>query len=276
MKYRNIFTSLLLSFGILCIYCATGFFYLEDMPNEYDKAIEQLEYQLGYTELYSTKNDTYTQEMSVGEEPHEIRTVYLTFDDGPSARTEEILDILKEFDVKATFFIVCSDKKGAQETLKRISDEGHTLGVHSASHSYKEIYRSVDSFLADFETCYNYIEEAVGTAPSIFRFPGGSINSYNKSVYKDIINEMGRRGFTYFDWNVSSDDAVGKPSEDSIYNNVIKGCSKHTSSVVLMHDSAPKKYTVAALKRIIPELLEQGYTFGRLDENVTPTVFKIE
>ena len=87
---------------------------------------------------------------------------------------------------------------------------------------------------------------------------------------------MGRRGFTYFDWNVSSEDATKNCDEDSIYNNVVKGCSRHTNSVVLMHDSRPKKDTVAALKRIIPELLEQGYTFGKLDENVTPTVFKIE
>ena len=240
----------------------------------YNKTIEKLEYQLNYCNLYS--NNLYdTLEIAVTES-NEPQTVYLTFDDGPSQRTEEILDILKEYDTKATFFIVCNDKDSAKQTVKRIYDEGHTLGVHSASHSYKEIYKSVDSFLADFEICYNYITEITGEAPSIFRFPGGSINNYNKAVYKDIINEMGRRGFTYFDWNVSSDDATKDSSEDKIYSKVVNGCSDRTSSVVLLHDSASKKDTVSALKRIIPYLLEHGFIFEKLDENVKPTVFRVD
>ena len=276
MKYRNFVIILFMITGIICICCVTGFFSVEDKQDEYSKVIRQLEYQLGYSEMYSTQNIPDTKEMSKTEHDVEIRTVYLTFDDGPSERTMEILYILKEYDIKATFFVVSNNGEKHSETLKRIYDEGHNIGVHSDSHSYKEIYKSVDSFLEDFETCYRYIETTTGTAPSIFRFPGGSINNYNKDVCKDIIDEMGRRGFTYFDWNVSSEDATKNCDEDSIYNNVVKGCSRHTNSVVLMHDSRPKKDTVAALKRIIPELLEQGYTFGKLDENVTPTVFKIE
>ena len=275
MKHKNYIVTLFLLTGIFCIYFATGFFWTEDVPNEYEKTIEQLEYQLGYSEIYNTAEINNGLEMTFTGEVAEIRTVYLTFDDGPSERTDEILDILKEYDIKATFFVV-SSSENSRKTLKRIYDEGHTIGVHSATHSYKEIYKDVDSFLSDFEVCYSYIEDTTGTAPEIFRFPGGSINSYNKTVYKDIIDEMGRRGFTYFDWNVSSEDATKNCSEDSIYNNVIKGCSRYINSVVLMHDSKPKKDTVSALKRIIPTLLEQGYTFGKLDENVTPTVFKIE
>ena len=138
------------------------------------------------------------------------------------------------------------------------------------------IYKIFDNFLKDFELCLEYIKDITGETPSIFRFPGGSVNSYNKNICKELIDEMTRRGFTYFDWNVSSDDAVKGYTEDSIYNNVINGCKKHTSSVVLMHDSTPKKATVSALKRIIPKLLSEGYTFDTLDADAQPTVFKIE
>lgn len=262
--------------AVFCIYSCTGFYTIEESDSQYEKAIEQLEYQLGYTEIYNSRNSRPAVEISAKSNDNEIHTVYLTFDDGPSQRTNEILDILDEYDIKATFFIISGNNSADRDILKRIHSEGHTIGVHSASHSYREIYSSVDSFLADFETCYNFIEDTTGVAPQIFRFPGGSVNSYNKNVCRDIIDEMGRRGFTYFDWNVSSDDATKHSDEDSIYTKVMSGCEGRNASVVLMHDSAPKKDTVAALKRIVPDLLEQGYIFDRLDENVHPTVFKIE
>ncbi|MBP1553067.1 MAG: polysaccharide deacetylase [Oscillospiraceae bacterium] len=262
--------------ALFCIHSCTGFYTLEDCPNEYEKAIAQLQYQIGYTGLYHSRSADNLKEMSAVNNDGDIHTVYLTFDDGPSQRTVEILDLLQEHNIKATFFIVSGNCTADRDIIKRIYDEGHTIGVHSASHSYKEIYSSVDAFLKDFEICYDYIENITGEAPVIFRFPGGSINNYNKKICKELINEMGRRGFTYFDWNVSSDDATKHSDEGSIYSKVMKGCKGRTSAVVLMHDSAPKKDTVAALKRIIPELLEQGFVFDRLSENVQPTVFKIE
>ena len=276
MKRRDITISLFLVIAAVCTFLSTGFFTTEDLPNEYDRTIEQLEYQLGYPQIYDTSILLSETETVASETEPSIHTVYLTFDDGPSARTEEILDILKEYNIKATFFVIYNDRDSAKETLKRAYDEGHTIGVHSASHSYKEIYKDVNSYIADFEICYNYITDITGETPSIFRFPGGSINSYNKAVYKDIIIEMERRGFTYFDWNVSSDDATKDSSEDKIFSKVVNGCTGRSSSVVLMHDSAPKKDTVSALKRIIPYLLEQGYVFDKLNENVKPTVFRID
>ena len=276
MKHKFAFSTVMLSIGILCIYLCSTYFFIEDIPNEYEKTMEQFEYQLGYVNMYNSSNSFNTREIAATETDSDVKTVYLTFDDGPSKRTEEILDILKEYDIKATFFIISSTSDQNRDIVKRIYSEGHTIGVHSASHSYKEIYKSVESFMNDFEICYNYIEETTGEAPSVFRFPGGSVNNYNKNICKDIVDEMGRRGFTYFDWNVSSDDATKNPSEESIYTKVIEGCKKHKNSVVLMHDSAYKKDTVAALKKIIPYLIEQGYIFDKLSENVQPTVFKIE
>ncbi|MBE6895093.1 MAG: polysaccharide deacetylase [Ruminococcaceae bacterium] len=263
------------SFAVIFVFAIGGYFYTEK-PSEYQKAIKKIEYQLGYRDVYATKNDFTHTDMAVQTAEMETKTVYLTFDDGPSPRTLEILDILKEYNIKATFFILSDEKETSKDIVKRIYNEGHTIGVHSASHSYEKIYKSVDHFLNDFEICFNYIKDIIGEAPNIFRFPGGSVNSYNKNICKDLVDEMTRRGFIYFDWNVSSDDAVKGYTEESIYNNIINGCKSRKVSVVLMHDSAPKKATVAALKKAIPELISQGYVFDRLDETAQPTVFKIE
>lgn len=260
--------------ALITISSAGGYFYMEEETSEYEKAISRIEYQLGYSEVYSAKNSKTAKEVQTVSS--DSKTVYLTFDDGPSPRTLEILDILKEYNIKATFFVLSDEKESSKEIVKKIYDEGHAIGVHSASHNYETIYKSVDHFLKDFEICFEYIKDIIGEAPGIFRFPGGSVNSYNKDICKELTDEMIRRGFTYFDWNVSSDDAVKGYTEESIYNNVINGCKKHSTSVVLMHDSSPKKATVAALKRIIPELIEQGYTFDRLDESAQPTIFRID
>lgn len=271
---RYIFASFYIVAAVcLCIYAEKNFL---QPVSQYKQTIEKLEYQLGYTEVYSSKVPLYNSVEAANNTDSEKKVVYLTFDDGPSGRTEEILDILKEYNIKATFFIIYNQNEYARELVKRTYDEGHTIGVHSTTHSYKEIYKSVDAFLKDFKTCFDYIEEITGQPPSIFRFPGGSVNSYNKAVRKDIAAEMQRRGFVYFDWNVCSDDATGSYSEESIYQKVVEGCRERNSSVVLMHDSARKAETVAALKRIIPKLLEEGYSFKALDENVNPVVFRME
>lgn len=274
---KKFFTGIIyLTVALACINGISGYFYIEDEPNEYEKTINMFEYQLGYQSVYITHPQNEPAVEISADTIEKGKIVYLTFDDGPSQRTTEILDILKKYDIKATFFVLYNDSSQAREIIKRAYDEGHTIGVHSTSHSYKEIYKSVDSFLSDFEICFNYINEITGDLPSIFRFPGGSVNNYNKNVRKDIVKELSRRGFTYFDWNVSGEDATNSYTEESIYNDVVMGCKGRTSSVVLLHDSSTKKETVAALERIIPDLLEQGYIFRPLDENVKPTVFKIE
>ena len=260
--------------AITFISAVGGYFYIEEEPQEYEKAINKIEYQLNYSEVYAVNKHNMEKEVTTSSD--NTKTVYLTFDDGPSPRTLEILDILREYNIKATFFILSDEKENSREIVKQIYDEGHAIGVHSASHNYETIYKSISHFLDDFKICFEYIKDITGESPSIFRFPGGSVNSYNKGICKELTDEMIRRGFTYFDWNVSSDDAVKGYTEESIYNNVINGCQKHDKSVVLMHDSAPKKATVAALKRIIPELIEQGYTFDILDETAQPTIFRID
>lgn len=271
---KGIFLYLLIATAF--VFTAGGYFYVEEVPSEYEKAMAQIKYQFGYSNVYAVNRNSTNGEKAVQSDADRAKTVYLTFDDGPSARTLEILDILKKHNIKATFFVISDEKETSREIVKKIYDEGHSIGVHSASHSYETIYKSVEHFLKDFEQCLEYIKDITGEVPSIFRFPGGSVNNYNKKICKELTDEMVRRGFTYFDWNVSSDDAVKGYTEESIYSNVMNGCKNHSVSVVLMHDSAPKKATVAALERIIPDLLEQGYTFDRLDETAQPTVFRIE
>ena len=203
----------------------------------------------------------------------EPKTVYLTFDDGPSPRTAEILDVLKQEDVKATFFIIGREGEREKDLMKRIVDEGHTLGIHTYSHVYTSIYTSVEAYLDDFYQTYQLIQDTTGVKPEIFRFPGGSLNSYNRQDYQEIIAEMTRRGFTYYDWNASSGDASAKPTAASVYSNTVQSSKNKDRIILLMHDSIGKTCTVAALPQIIEYYKSQGYKFERITNDVTPIIF---
>ncbi len=202
-------------------------------------------------------------------------TIYLTFDDGPSDRTTEILEILDRYDIKATFFFSGGNGEKEQEIMKQVADAGHAIGVHSISHDYEKIYASVESYLDDFYETYMSIYNATGVKPQIFRFPGGSINNYNRFTYMQIIAEMTRRGFVYYDWNVSGEDAVRGADWTSIYNNIISGIQSNTAdrAIVLLHDSQSKEATVLVLEDVIERLSEDGYKFDKLDNTVNPATF---
>lgn len=224
-----------------------------------------------YTKLYP---DLYV-ENPPAEYKEDSGTIYLTFDDGPSDRTPEILDILKSYDIKATFFFNAGDDEKSQEIMKRVAEEGHAIGVHSMSHDYNKIYDSVESYLDDFYATYTSVYNATGVKPQIFRFPGGSVNNYNRFTYMQIIAEMTRRGFVYYDWNVSGEDAVKGADWTSIYNNILNNIPDDGSgrAIVLLHDAQDKSHTVNVLTDIIDELLADGYKFDKLDNSVKPTTF---
>lgn len=199
--------------------------------------------------------------------------IYLTFDDGPSARTDEVLNILKNENVKATFFIVGRSGAASRDRLRAIANAGHTLGMHSWSHDYKTIYGSVEAFLTDMYEVFKLIRDETGTAPTYYRFPGGSTNSYDYGIYKDIIAEMLRRGFIPCDWNMSAQDATKTPLPASqIVSNVLSA-GNVARGVVLMHDSKPRTTTVEALPELIATLRSRGYTFAALTPDVKPVVF---
>lgn len=194
------------------------------------------------------------------------KIAYLTFDDGPSEQTSIVLDILKEEGIHATFFLIGEEITAEREEIvKRMVAEGHTIGLHTYCHDYDTIYRSVEDFLADYEKLYKRVYEVTGMKPAIFRFPGGSTNRYAKAVIGTIKTEMERRGFQFYDWNVSAEDMVGTPTRYSIRSNIFKDVFRYNEPVILMHDSAANQLTVSMLKDIIGEIRKGGYDFDTLD-----------
>lgn len=192
------------------------------------------------------------------------KIIYLTFDDGPSIYTSKLLDILKKYNVKVTFFVTGS---GSDSLIKREFDEGHTVGLHTNSHVYANVYRNVDAFFDDLYAVQNRVERITGQKSYIMRFPGGSSNTVSKNydggikIMSYLTKEVEKRGFSYFDWNVSSGDAGSTTSSDGVYSNVIRGL-KYSSNVVLQHDI--KSFSVNAVERIIQYGLNNGYTFKPL------------
>lgn len=202
------------------------------------------------------------------------KTVYLTFDDGPSARTPELLAILEEYDVKATFFVVNKGTEEAKQWMRDIVAAGHTLGIHTYSHDYNQIYQSVEAYLEDFNAMYQVILEATGVPPQIFRFPGGSINAYNGATYRDIISEMVRRGFVYFDWNRMSGDAVrGNVPAETLVENALDRVDSLRRVFLLMHDNTRFTNVVEALPQIIEGYQEAGFSFAALTPEVKPVIY---
>ena len=199
------------------------------------------------------------------------KKVYLTFDDGPSVNTNEILDIMAEYNVKATFFVVGDNSEFAKKLYKRIVDEGHAIGLHSYSHDYRKIYNSLEDFDKDFTKLWDLLYDTIGFRPMIFRFPGGSANQVHKHGMKDFIKYLNDKSVVYFDWNVLNEDATGVDySVEELIDNVISGVKRKNRSIVLMHDASNKKTTVDSLPELIETLLEGGATLLPLDEDVIP------
>ncbi|MDR1246548.1 MAG: polysaccharide deacetylase [Clostridiales Family XIII bacterium] len=194
------------------------------------------------------------------------KTVYLTFDDGPTIYTERVLDILNEEGVEGSFFVVGNSVARLGEIgealLSRMADEGHTIGVHCNVHVYNQVYASIEAFLEDFNAAYTLIREVTGVSADIFRFPGGSVNNYNSKIRTDLIDEMTRRGFTYYDWNASTGDTSGNVTEDSAWRNATVHAGKVNRVIILMHDT--REAAVRALPRIIDTYRSMGYSFAKL------------
>lgn len=181
--------------------------------------------------------------------------VYLTFDDGPSIYTDEILDILDEYDVKATFFVVGKDSDRAREAMQEIVARGHTLGMHSYSHKYSQIYASVDAFADDFAKIREYIYEVTGQESTVYRFPGGSSNTVSNLDMWLFADYLETQDVRFFDWNISSGDGGSQilPVE-TLLENCTKGILDRETNVVLMHDSAEKHTTIEALPALIEKI----------------------
>lgn len=187
------------------------------------------------------------------------KQIYLTFDDGPSRNTDEILDILKEYDVKATFFVLGKTDEQSVKAYQRIVAEGHTLALHSYSHKYDEVYASKESFVEDLTKLQEYLYQVTGVWVRFYRFPGGSSNTVSKVDMQDLIAYLNENGITYFDWNIASGDAVsGLISADEIVENCVTKLDSTNVCMILMHDAAEKETTVEALPEIIRTIKDRG------------------
>lgn len=207
---------------------------------------------------------------SAAAKPIPGKVCYLTFDDGPSNVTPLVLDTLKKYNVKATFFVA-----GANDAamLKRIHNEGHALALHCNDHTYAKVYASEAAYFADLNAVSKKVENATGVKSMVVRFPGGTSNTVSRNYTKGLMTTLSKKlpemGYAYFDWNISSGDASGGvQSASTIASNVIKGAKGKDRICVLMHDGYGKKTTAQALPAIITGLQKQGFSFEVLTTDV--------
>ncbi len=183
------------------------------------------------------------------------RKVYLTFDDGPSSNTGKILDILAEYNVKATFFVVGKEEEKYQPLYKRIVEEGHTLAMHSYSHKYNEIYQSRESYVEDLTKLQEFLYDTTGVWCRYCRFPGGSSNTVSSVDMHELIDYLEEQDMSYFDWNVSSGDASSVYiSPEAIVRNSTAKLSELKEAIILLHDASGKESTVDALPKLIEQI----------------------
>lgn len=195
----------------------------------------------------------------------EQKTIYLTFDDGPSPYTDALLDVLAKYNAKATFFVTATFPE-YEDCIGRAYREGHAIGVHTASHDYYSIYASEEAFFKDFFIVEDIIYGQTGKYSRLFRFPGGSSNTvsrFNPGIMSRLAKAMTDMGYKYFDWDVSSGDAGETTKTSVVIENVIARCTGRTTAVVLQHDI--KNFSVDAVEKIILWGLQNGYTFAALD-----------
>ncbi len=238
---------------------------LSSAPQPMNPAI----YQAMYPNLYAEKVEPSAED--------DGKVVYLTFDDGPSNLTIPLLDVLDRYNVKATFFLVGKTDTQSIKEMKEIVDRGSVVGVHSYSHQYDKIYATPAAFLDDFAKMHELLMSATGVDTHIYRYAGGSVNAHNRNTAKAITDEMNRRGYLYYDWNVCSGDAERGSTGQSIYRKTIDGVHGHKQSVVLFHNTKFKKDTLSQMSKIIETLQKEGYRFATLDPSIDnkPYIFRI-
>ena len=233
------------------------------------------------TENKTNENKTQTNKVSENKTSESKTTTsngksiaYLTFDDGPSSITNSVLDILKKYNVKATFFVINSGSYN-KTTLQREVNEGHTIGLHAYDHNYAIAYKDDNSYLDGIDKLRAKVKADTGFDSHYIRFPGGSSNTiskrYSKGIMSRITKTAKQRGYKYYDWNVDDDDAGRARTADDCYNNVVKELRPNRSNIVLMHDFGTNKKILEALPRIIEYCQKNGYTTLPIDDN-TPEI----
>ncbi len=196
------------------------------------------------------------------------KRVFLTFDDGPTEEvTPHILDILDKYNIKATFFVLGNRVKANPEIVKRAYEEGHYIANHGYSHKYKNIYKSEDYVLDEYNKTEEAIREAIGDqnySSNLFRFPGGSHGGPYEKIKKKSRKKLKENGIAYLDWSALTYDAEGADSKEEILNNLKTTMNGWDNVVILMHDAADKEITYETLEDVIKYLQKKGYKFENI------------
>jgi len=224
----------------------------------------------GYQNLFK---DLYVEQRLMIAPDENEKVVYLTFDLSPTNKTLEILKVLDEYNVKATFFVVGDHSEGMQDVYKRIVRRGHTIGIRSYSEDYDKIYSSIPAYLEDFDKTFNLIYDVCGVYPEVFRFPGGSINAYSQPIHKELIAEMLRRGFSYFDYNAYAQNRVAGTTPHEVADSMLKGVRTYNRVFIKADDIGDDNLLVEALPTLIKTARNEGYNFEKLNNGVYPLRF---
>lgn len=237
------------------------------------------QYEVTYTtEDRSGNKNTFTRKVTVKEDKNAGRKiVYLTFDDGPSDNTARILDILKKYNAKATFFVT-GNNQGKNQLLNSILQQGSAIGLHTYTHDYAKVYSSVDSYFDDLQKISDMVKSVTGTESHIIRFPGGSSNTISSKYSPGLMTKLTKmvqdKGYQYFDWNCDSEDASGNHiPADRLIRSATSGKADHLN--ILMHDTDAKDTTVQALPSIIEYYRDKGYSFEPLTTDSMPVHHKV-
>lgn len=276
-RYRNRY--ILIAIIVIIIILLMVFFIILKNTKK-SKAVEQKETDNENMMLTTELKEKEEREKEKKEEEMAKGIIYLTFDDGPSSTvTPQILDILKQKNIKATFFVLHYTDENAKY-IKEEKEQGHTIGLHGYTHNYSEVYQSVDACIDNFKKIQQQVKETTGYTANTVRFIGGSSNTVSKKYCEGIMTEATQRvlneGFRYFDWNIDSDDSGKAKTSADVYNNVVSGIKENRNNVVLMHDFANNEKTVEALPSIIDYGLENGYVFRKITDDTPMLIHTVK
>lgn len=211
----------------------------------------------------------FNEESKADNDSEENKIIYLTFDDGPSKNTNKVLDILNKYNVKATFFLIGNQIEDQENVVRRIQNEGHSIGLHTYTHDFKKIYSSNKIFIDEMLECQQEIYRVTNIKPNIIKFPGGSAKILNKQLKK----ELEEKDFKVYDWNVDSQDGINpKMSPNKIFKKATKSNVKDKPIILLMHCDYMHNNTCKVLPRIIRFYNDKGYKFKFID-NKTPECY---
>ena len=243
---------------------------MEEVPEENEGENEKVEEtQEIQEETTIPANPVYSEDAKyrmskIYKEGNVEKIAYLTFDDGPSSNiTPQILQILKDEGIRATFFVLGSRVELYPELVKQEYEAGHYIANHGYSHEYKSVYSSPNAVLDEYNHTETLIRQAIGNdgySSHLFRFPGGSTGKY-LDVKKEAIKLLEENNIAYINWNALTNDAVGHPTAESIVNDLKSTASGKNKIVVLMHDTGSKQLTADTLPEIISYLRDEGYEF---------------